>query len=108
MIGLIAPFLVAAALAVFIPMVLMREASPISRNKTAVLVISLLILFLLTAGYFFAAYLALDVKTLDVMKDNTTGAALHFARLAMYSAFFWAPIVFVVVSYRPDQKGQVK
>ena len=100
---LLLPALGAVALAALIPWALSRalpEGVPALALNTA---LSTILMALLAAGYFLAAYHARDPEMTRALLARPLAAAWRFGSLSALSALLWAPVLVLSLAQIPGR-----
>jgi hypothetical protein len=101
--GVALPVIVLAALAVLVPR-LMERAVPESLGGLILNGVgSALVLSVLSAGYFAAAYAMRSSALLDLAGIAPGRTAAHFLRLGLMSGIVWAPVMVLAVASAPKR-----
>ena len=99
--ALFLPALVLALLAFVVPRLLGRMlpegVTPLMLNA----LLSTLLLFALSAGFFFCLYLWQGLSMAEVLEPGIATTILLFGRLGLVAAIIWAPIMILSVAGLP-------
>ncbi|MEL7179089.1 MAG: hypothetical protein AAFN63_04590 [Pseudomonadota bacterium] len=99
--ALFLPALVLALLAFVVPRLLARVlpegVTPLMLNA----LLSTLLLFVLSAGFFFCLYLWQGLSMAEVLEPGIATTVLLFGRLGLVAAIIWAPIMILSVAGLP-------
>ncbi len=99
--ALFLPALVLALLAFVVPRLLARMlpegVTPLMLNA----LLSTLLLFVLSAGFFFCLYLWQGLSMAEVLEPGIATSILLFGRLGLIAAIIWAPIMMLSVAGLP-------
>lgn len=97
------PLIALIAIAAALPHLLLRRMPETFPGVILNALICALILTLLAAAYFFAAYLARNTAILDLVGISPGSTLLYFLRLGLGSALVWGPVLVLSVSYTPSR-----
>lgn len=99
--GLIFPALSLALLAWLVPklvsMTLAEGARPLMLNA----LLSSIILFCLSGGYFFVLYLSQGIPFWKLLEPGWAAVVTYYGRLGLTAAIIWAPIMILSVAALP-------
>lgn len=99
--ALLLPALVISVLAFVVPRLLSRVLPegvwPLLLNAF----LSTLLLFILSAGFFFCLYLWQGVSVAEIMEPGMAANVVFFGRLGLFSAIIWGPIMLLSVAGLP-------
>lgn len=99
--ALFLPALVLALLAFAVPRLLARV---LPEGVTALMLnafLSTILLFLLSAGFFFCLYLWQGLSLVEILEPDVAASILLFGRLGLIAAIIWAPIMVLSVAGLP-------
>jgi len=103
MLGLLLPVAVLVAAAILVPRGLERMVPETLGGLVLNGAVSALVLILLSAGYFFLAYLWRSTALLDLIGIAPGQTLGHFLRLGFGAGLIWAPVVVLAVSTAPKR-----
>lgn len=99
--ALFLPALVLALLAFAVPRLLARVLPEGVKALMLNAFLSTILLFLLSAGFFFCLYLWQGLSLVEILEPDVAASILLFGRLGLIAAIIWAPIMVLSVAGLP-------